>query len=132
MAEHVRVDRRHPHPGRGGKGPESAGGGVPVHPDTATVEQDRPAGPVADGGVKGATDRGRQRDEDGLVALADDPQNAVAVFLAEVGDVRSGRFEDPQAVQPEQAHEREVVPDRRLPGCGEQRFELEVGQPEGR
>ncbi len=54
------------------------------------------------------------------------------MFLAEVGDVRSGGLEDPQSEQPEQAYEREVVPVRRLPGRGEQRFQLPVGQPEGR
>jgi transposase-like protein len=76
---------------------------VPVHPGPAAVKQDRPAGPVAAGAVEGAADRGRERDEDGLVALADDAQDAVAVFLAEVGDVRSDGFEDPQS-------ERSVAP----------------------
>ena len=104
---------------------------MPVHPGAAAVEQDRSGGPVADGAVDGAADRGRQRDEDGLVALADDAQDAVAVFFAEVVDVRAGGFEDPQAEQAEQADQREVVPVRRLAGGGEQRFELQVGQPEG-
>jgi hypothetical protein len=59
MAEHVRMDRRHAHPGRLIKGAESAGGGVPVHPDTTGVEQDRPGDPVADRLVEGAADRRR-------------------------------------------------------------------------
>ena len=47
---------------------KAAGSGVPVHPGTAGVEQDRTAGPVADGGVDRAADCWRQWDEDGLVA----------------------------------------------------------------
>jgi hypothetical protein len=42
-----------------------------------------------------AADRRRQRDEDRLAAFAEDPEDAVAVFLAEVGDVQAGGFEDP-------------------------------------
>jgi hypothetical protein len=37
------MQRRHPHPGGGGELVEAAGGGVPVHPLAAGVEQDRPA-----------------------------------------------------------------------------------------
>jgi hypothetical protein len=33
----------------------------------------------------------------------------VAVFFAEVGDVSSGGFEDPQAEQPEHGDQREVA-----------------------
>jgi hypothetical protein len=36
----------------------------------------------------------------------------VAVFLAEVGDVRAGGLEDPQAEQPEHGHQGEVAPVR--------------------
>jgi hypothetical protein len=56
----------------------------------------------------------------------------VAVLLAEVGDVRAGGFEDPQAQQAEHDHQREVVRVRRLPGGGEQGLELQVGEPQGR
>jgi hypothetical protein len=54
------------------------------------------------------------------------------MFLAEFADVRPGGFEDPQAEQPEQADQGEVIPAGGLPGGGQQRPELEVGQPEGR
>ena len=70
---------------------------MPVHPGAAAVEQDRAGGPVGDGGVEAAADRGRKGDEDGLAAFAGDAEDAVAVFLAEVGDVRAGGFENPQA-----------------------------------
>ncbi len=43
------------------------------------------------------------------MAFADDAQDAVAVFFAEVADVEAGRFEDPQAEEAEQADEGEVV-----------------------
>ena len=68
---------------------------MPVHPDTASVEQDRTAGAVADRLVEGSTDRGWQWNEDGLAAFAQDPEHAVAVLFAEVGDV--GRYPVQQA-----------------------------------
>ena len=46
---------------------------------------------------------------DDLVALAAHAQDAVAVFLAEVGDVGAAGFEDPQAEQPEHGDQGEVV-----------------------
>jgi hypothetical protein len=67
---------------------------VPVHPDSARVEQDRPANPVADGAFDGPADRRRQRYQDDTAALPKDPQDPVTVFLAEVADVGSSRLED--------------------------------------
>jgi hypothetical protein len=75
---------------------------------SAAVEQDRAADPVGDRSVDGAGHGGRHRDKDDLVSLADDPQHPVAVFLAEVGDVEAGRFEDPQTQQAKQTDEGEV------------------------
>ena len=86
-----------------------AAGGVPVHPGTAAVEQDRPAGAGSDRLVDGPADCGRQRDEDHRGALAAYAQDPVAVFFAEVGDVGAGGFEDPQAQQAEHGHQREVA-----------------------
>ena len=108
VAEHVRMQRRHPHPGCLGEVAEAAGGRVPVHPLSAGVEQDRPRGSVADRGIQSSADGGWQGDEGGLVALAEHSQNAVAVFVAEVGDVQPGGFEDPETEEPEQADQREV------------------------
>ena len=110
----------------------AAGGGVPVHPDATGVEQNRTAGAVADGLVEGSADRGWEWDEDGLAAFAEDTHDAVAVFLAEVGDIQAGGFEDPQPKEPEKADQREVEPVRSLPGGGQQRLELEVSEAEGR
>ena len=98
MAEHMDV------PGEldaGGLGevPQAAGGRMPVHPGAAGVQQDRPAAPGGYRPVNGPADRGRQRDQDDLGALAAHAQDPVAVLLAEVGDVRAGGFEDPQAEQ---------------------------------
>ncbi len=92
-----------------GQVPQAAGGGVPVHPGVAAVEQDRPAGPVRDCAVDGPAGCRGQRDKDDLGALAADPQDLVAVFLAQVGDAGAGGFEDPQAQQPEHGHQGEVV-----------------------
>ena len=66
-----------------------------VHAGAAAVEQDRPAVRVADGAVDGPADRWWQWHQDEFVALAAHPQHAVAVFLAQVGDVGAGGFEDP-------------------------------------
>ena len=85
----------------------------------------------ADRPVDGPADRWRQRDQDDLGALAAHAQHPVAVLLAEVGDVRAGGLEDPQAQQAEHGHQREVVRVRRFPGGGEQGLELQVGEPEG-
>ena len=82
---------------------------MPVHPDTAAAEQDRSAGPGADFPVDGAADGGRQRDEDDFAAFAAHAQDPVAVFFAEVGDVRAGGLKDPQAQQPEHGHQRKAV-----------------------
>ena len=95
------------------------------------LQQDRPGGPLADGAVDGAADRGWQRDEDDLVALAADPQHAVAVLLAEVVDVGAGGLEDPQAEQSEHGDQREVVRVGRVAGGGEHGLELQVAQSEG-
>ena len=84
------------------------GGGWPVHPGAAAVEQDRPAGAVGDRPVDGAADGWRQRYPDDLCALAAHAQHPVTVLLAEVGDVRAGGLEDPQAEEAEHGHRREV------------------------
>ena len=88
---------------------QAAGGRVPVHPGAAAVEQDRPVGAVGDRPVDGPADCWRQRNQDDLGAFAAHAQHSVAVFLAEVGDVRAGGLEDPQAEQAEHGHQREVA-----------------------
>jgi hypothetical protein len=45
VAEHVRVSPGDLDAGGLGEVPQAAGGGVPVHPGAAAVEQDRPADP---------------------------------------------------------------------------------------
>jgi hypothetical protein len=96
VAEHVRMC---PGLDAGGSGesPQAAGGRVPVHPGAATVQQDRPARAVSDRPVDGPADRWRERDQDDLGALAAHAQHPVAVLFAEIGDVRAGGLEDPQA-----------------------------------
>ena len=74
---------------------------------------------------------GWQRGEDDLAALAVDLEDAVAVFLAQVGDAGPAGFEDPQAEQTDQRDQGEVVAVGRQPGGGDQRCELQMAQPEG-
>ena len=92
-----------------GEPAQAAGGRVPVHPGAAAVEQYRPVSAVGYRPVDGPADGWRQRDQDDLGALAAHAQHPVAVLLAEVGDVRAGGFEDPQAEQPEHGYQREVA-----------------------
>jgi hypothetical protein len=89
--------------------PQPQGGRVAVHPGAAAVEQDRPRSPQASCPVDRAADGRWQRDLDHLGALAAYAQHPAAALVAEVGDVRAGGFEDPQAEQAEHGHQREVV-----------------------
>jgi len=108
VTKHMRVYLR-PQAGSLGQAPQAPGRRVAVHPGAAGIEQDRPAVPQAGCPVDGPADRGWQRDLDHLAALAAHPQHPVAVLLSEVGDVRAGGFEDPQAEQAEHGHQREVI-----------------------
>ena len=54
------------------------------------------------------------------------------MLFAEVGNIRAGSLEDPQAQQAEHGHEGEVVPVGGLAGCGEQGLELKVRESERR
>ncbi|WP_341360525.1 hypothetical protein V5H98_04950 [Georgenia sp. M64] len=74
----------------------------------------------------------RERGQDDLPALPSHFRHAVAVLLAQVGDVRPAGLEDHQTEQPEHGHQREVVAVGRGTGGGEQDLELQVRQPEGR
>jgi hypothetical protein len=104
---------------------------VPVRPGTGAVEQDRPTLTIADRSVDRPAHGGRKRDEHDLGALADHPQHAVAVFLAEIVDVSRAGFEDPQPEQAEHRDHGEVERVGRRPGRDEHRLELQVRQAQG-
>ena len=74
-------------------------GGAPVKTAAVVAEQDRTRCPLADGQVDGAGRPRHQRDHGGLVALADDAQDAVAPLEAKVLDVGQARLTHPQAVE---------------------------------
>ena len=101
VAEHVRMDRRHPHTGGLSEDAKPTGGGVPVHASATGVEQEWPGVTSADRLVESAADSRWKWNEDRLAAFAEDAQNAVAMFFAEIGDGETGGFEDAQAQQPE-------------------------------
>jgi hypothetical protein len=90
MPEHMGMKLGDPDSRCLGEPSEPPGGCMPVHPRAVAVEQDRPGGAVAHGAVDGPADRRRQRDQDDLAAFTADAQDPVAVFLAEVADVRAG------------------------------------------
>src|SRR5262245_65767219 len=58
VLQHARMRACDVHSAGVRKVPRTAGGGVPVHPGPAGVEQDRPRGPAADGAVDGTADGG--------------------------------------------------------------------------
>jgi hypothetical protein len=93
-----------------GQAPEPSGGCMPVHLCAVAVEQDRPAVTVIHSVVDRPAGRRGQRNQDDLAAFAADPQDPVAVLLAEIADVRAGGPEDPQSRQPQHGHQGEVVP----------------------
>ena len=102
-----------------------------VHPPVPAIAQQRSVGAPVDGAVDRPSDRGRQRDQDDLAALADHPEHPVAVLFPEDGDVGGAGLEDPQPEQPECGDQGEVTGVGRLAGRGQQRLELQVGQAEG-
>jgi hypothetical protein len=74
---------------------------VPVEPAAVHASQERPVGAFTDGGVDGASSWWCKGDEGGLVALADDPDDAVAVGQRQIGEVRAARFRHAQRVEGE-------------------------------
>jgi hypothetical protein len=86
---------------------------------------------ASDGVVDRAGDRRRQRNQDGLVALTANFQDAVAVHLAEISDVCAAGFEDPQPEQAQHRDQREVVTVCRVPRGRQQGLELQVPEAEG-
>jgi hypothetical protein len=93
--------------------PESAGGRVPVLRAPWDVAEDRSGVAAVSGSIDRAGDRRRWWDQHGFVFLAADLEYAVAVFLAEVADVRAAGFEGPQAEETEHGDQGEVVDVRR-------------------
>jgi hypothetical protein len=70
VAKHVRVHPCDPYAHLVGQGLQPPGSGMPVHPNTVCVAQDRPVVAAMHGAVDRAGHRRWQRDQDGLVALA--------------------------------------------------------------
>lgn len=59
-------------------------GGATVEPTAIVAEQDRARGPLADGQIDGSSRSGHERNHGRLVALASEPQRAVASLEAEI------------------------------------------------
>ena len=78
---------------------------MPIHPSVLAVQQQWSGETFRRGAINYLAHRRRPRDKDDLAALASD---AVAMLFAEVPDVGADGLEDPQAQQPQQAHQREV------------------------
>jgi hypothetical protein len=120
-AQHVRVDplqarscadRAHPAVCR-----------ARVEPVAVITQQDRTLAALADRQVDRAGRSGYEWDVGWLVALADDLQDAMATFEAEVLDVRPAGLADAQTVQAEE-HGQRGVHRRRSLGCVQERGQL--------
>lgn len=113
-----------------GQAPEPPGGCMPVHPPAVAVKQDRPEVMVIHSAIDRPADRRGQRNQDDLAAFAADPQDPVAMLLAEIADVRARGLEDPQSQQPSMATKAKSfrLADRRAAVSRE----LQVCEPKGR
>jgi hypothetical protein len=92
----MRVQPRELHDRCGREPAQAPGGGVPVHPGPAGVEQDRSGRAVTDGSVDRPAHCRRKWEQHVPGALADHAQHPVTVFLAQVANVGAGGLEDPQ------------------------------------
>jgi hypothetical protein len=101
-----------------------------VHPGAAAVQEDRSTTTAAGGPVDRPPYRGWQRDKRDLCSLTAYAKDPVAVLLAEVLDIGTGGFEDPQPQQSEHGHNSEIAVVGGLAGCGEQGLELQVRESE--
>jgi hypothetical protein len=81
-SQHVRMDSAEP--GTPADRADPPVGGSPVEALAVTASQDRPVVAFTDGHVDRPGGAGDERDGGGLVALAHDPQRAVAALEAEV------------------------------------------------
>src|SRR5688500_15367693 len=84
-------------------------GGPPVEALAVTAPKDRPLVAFTDRQVDRSSGPGHERHGGGLVALAHDPQGAMAALDAKVLDVGGAGLGDPEPVQAEQHGERGVV-----------------------
>ena len=98
---------------------QAAGGRVPVHPGAPGIKENRPADSGGYRPVDSPAHCWRQQDQDDLAAFAAHAQHPVVVLFTQVGDVRPGRLEDPQAEKAEHRHQREVAWILRLASRGE-------------
>jgi len=94
---------------------QAAGGRVPVHPAPRVFSRigPRSRNPIARSRARPTA--GGSGTKTTFGALTAHPQHPVAVLLAEIGDVRAGGLEDPQAKEAKHGHQREVARVRRLP-----------------
>ena len=104
---------------------------MPVHPDASTVEQDRAGGAVVDKSLQCSLGSRRQWHEHDLAAFPADLQDTMTVLLTQVFHVGAAGVEDPQAQQPEQDDEGEVVDVGTGAGGVQHGLELQVGQTQG-
>jgi hypothetical protein len=105
---------------------------VPIHPGAATIQQERPFGAVGGGPFDRPGDRWREWGEDDFAALAANPQHPVPVLLAQILDVGTAGFEDPQTEKAEHRNQGEVEPVGGISRGCEHRLELQMRQPQGR
>jgi len=97
--------------------------GVPVQPAAVSPSKQWPVGALTHGSVDVSRGAWCQRDESGLVALPDDPDNPVTVRERQVDQIGSARFRHAQGVEGEQTGQCVVVATGKT-GLDEERAEL--------
>jgi hypothetical protein len=97
-----------PDPGSLADGAHPAVGGAPVKALTVMAQQDGTISPFTDSEVDCSGGTRHQRNEGGLVSLADDPQYPVASLEGHVLDVGVAGFAHPQAIQSQQHSQRSM------------------------
>jgi hypothetical protein len=110
-------------PGAASEFADDPPGAVPVQPPAVRSQEHWPAGAFADGEVDRPRGPRRQRDGHHLAALTGNRKRPVPAFQAQVLDVSTAGFGDPQPVQREQGDQR-MLQRRAESGGDQQRAEL--------
>ena len=115
-------------PGAAGYPADDPPGAVPVQALPVHGAEDRSFAALADGQVDRPRGPRRERDGDGLAALAGDDQGPVAALDAGGLDVRAGGLGDPQAVDGQQG-DQGMLGGRAEPGGDQQCADLVASRP---
>jgi len=130
VPQHVRVHPVQAHARDLGKGLQSPGGAVPVHPASGAASEYRPVKTIVGCPVEGSTHSWWQRHQGDLVAFPMDTQNPVTAHVSDGVDVSAGRLEDAQTQESEHGDQGEVVDVLGVPRRTDHRLKLQMASPD--